>query len=261
MDILSFNNVSLTYHSKEGETEALRNLSFTVAEGDFVGIVGPSGCGKTTILSLISGLLTPSSGRVKIDGEEASKSKGKTAYMLQRDQLFDWRNVIKNVTLGLEVQSSLNKDTYDYAVKLLNQYGLGEFLKKRPRELSGGMRQRVALIRTLVTSPKILLLDEAFSSLDYQTRLNVCDDVYSIIKDQKKTAILITHDISEAISMCDQVIVLSARPAFVKANYRINFPKGFSPLERREAPGFAKYFEKIWKDLSDEKTTQSVNRT
>lgn len=261
MELLKFENVSLTYHSKEGETQALRDLDFTVAEGEFVGIVGPSGCGKTTILSLISGLLSPSAGSVLIDGEDAQKCKGKTAYMLQRDQLFEWRSVMRNVTLGLEVQHTLNKETYAYALRLLKQYGLGEFVKKRPGELSGGMRQRAALIRTLVTSPKLLLLDEPFSSLDYQTRLNVCDDVYSIIKGEKKTAVLITHDISEAISMCDQILVLTARPARVKSRYAISFPAEYTPLQRREAPGFAKYFEKIWKDLSDEKITQHVKGT
>ena len=230
--MLEFKNICYTYHTKEGETNAVENLNFTVENGQFVSVIGPSGCGKTTILSLAAGLLAPSSG-------EVIRGDGECGYMLQRDALFPWRTVEQNIFLPLEV-----KKRNTAAVK----YGLKDFLNKSPRELSGGMRQRVALIRTLSAEPEILLLDEPFSALDYQTRLEVCDDVQGIIKSEKKTALLVTHDISEAIALSDKVVVLSARPAAVVAEHMINFG-GNNPKSRRECGEFAATFEILRKEL------------
>lgn len=246
--MLELKNVGFNYYSKNGETVALKNISFNIAEGELVSIVGPSGCGKTTILSLISGLLKPNSGEVNI----LDKEEFNAGYMFQKDHLFDWRSIKNNVLIGLEINKTKNQQNIDYAVGLLNKYGLGEFIDNYPFELSGGMRQRVALIRTLALKPKVLLLDEPFSALDFQTRLNLCDDVYKILKSEHKTAILVTHDISEAISMSDRIIVLTNRPSTVKNIHTINL-KNSTPLQKREEPGFQKYFDEIWKELCDEK--------
>ena len=239
--MLTFDNISYTYHTKEGETTAVKDLSFEVEDGQFVAVIGPSGCGKTTILSLGAGLLTPSSGEIRRDG-------GEVGYMLQRDALFPWRTVEGNIFLPLEVKRRNTPDMRERAVALAEKYGLKDFLKKKPSQLSGGMRQRVALIRTLAAEPDILMLDEPFSALDYQTRLEVCDDVQGIIKGENKTALLITHDISEAIALADKVVVLSARPAHVVAEHKIEFG-GSSPKKRRECSEFAATFEILRKEL------------
>ena len=210
--MLTFDNISYTYHTKSGETTAVKDLSFTVEKGQFVSVIGPSGCGKTTILSLAAGILAPSSGEVRRGG-------GEFGYMLQRDALFPWRTVEQNIFLPLEVKKRNTPEKREKALALAEKYGLKDFLKKTPNQLSGGMRQRVALIRTLAAEPEILLLDEPFSALDYQTRLEVCDDVQGIIKSEKKTALLVTHDISEAIALSDKVVVLSARPARTVAEH------------------------------------------
>ncbi|MBR7159664.1 MAG: ABC transporter ATP-binding protein [Clostridia bacterium] len=243
--VLTLNDVCLTYHTLQGETDALSHLNLEVEEGEFVGIVGPSGCGKTTILSLIAGILSPSSGSILLEGGDTNSLK--CGYMLQKDHLLDWRTIYKNILLGLEIQGRISSDSLDYVADLLNKYGLKEFSNSYPHQLSGGMRQRVALIRTLALKPSILLLDEPFSALDYVTRLSVCDDVHSIIKQEKKTAILVTHDISEAISLCDRVVVLSHRPATVKYIHHILIEG--EPLVRRKSPNFAITFDKIWKEL------------
>ncbi len=245
---VNFSNVNYRYHTTEGETLAVNNLNLNVNEGEFIGIVGPSGCGKSTILSLISGLITPSSGTIELYGVPVTEPSQKVAYMLQQDQLFEWRTIWKNAVLGLEVQHKLNDETKRNVNNLLERYGLGGFKNFYPRQLSGGMRQRAALIRTLAVSPDILLLDEPFSALDYQTRLTVSDEIAEIIKKEGKTALLVTHDISEAISMADRIIVLSARPASLKRIYEIDLP-GLSPLERRKSPLFPQYFNEIWKEL------------
>lgn len=247
--ILDIQNVSLTYHSPDNETKALEDITFAMYREEFVAIVGPSGCGKSTILSLLAGLLTPSSGTITLEGKPIREARDMTAFMPQRDQLFEWRNILRNCLLGPEIKRNKNAESVAYAKSLLEKYGLKEFIKKRPSELSGGMRQRAALIRTLVTSPELLLLDEPFSALDYQTRLKVCDDVYRIIREEKKTAILVTHDISEAISMADTVIILTERPARIKKIYTLEFDKTLSPLARRKDKAFSKYFKEIWADL------------
>jgi NitT/TauT family transport system ATP-binding protein len=239
--MLEFNDITYTYHTKSGETTAIKGLSFTISDGQFVSVIGPSGCGKTTILSLCANLLKPSSGHIERGG-------GEFGYMLQTDALFNWRTVEKNIYLPLEVKGVNTPEMRKRAITLAEKYGLKDFLKKRPDELSGGMRQRVALIRTLAFNPDILLLDEPFSALDYQTRLEVCDDVQSIIKSEKKTALLVTHDISEAIALSDKVIVLSPRPAHVVGEHNITFGDG-SPKKRRECSEFSKMFETLRREL------------
>ena len=239
--MLIFDNISYTYHTKQGETTAVKDLNFRVEDGQFVSVIGPSGCGKTTILSLAAGLLSPSAGQI-ISGD------GEFGYMLRRDALFPWRTVEQNIFLPLEVKKRNTAQKRARAVELAEKYGLKDFLKKTPSQLSGGMRQRVALIRTLAAEPEILLLDEPFSALDYQTRLEVCDDVQGIIKSEKKAALLITHDISEAIALSDKVVVLSARPATVVAEHLITFGEG-SPKKRRECAEFSATFEILRKEL------------
>ena len=248
MDILKMEKVGLTYQTIERETIAIKDVSFDIEKGKFVCIVGPSGCGKTTILSLISGLIKPTTGKVFINGKESTGVSEKIGYMLQKDQLFEWRTVKENVLLGLEIKKKKTPENISYAMSLLNKYGLKDFENSYPSQLSGGMRQRVALIRTLAFKPEILLLDEAFSALDFQTRLSVCDDVYSIIKNENKTSILVTHDISEAISLADKIIILSSRPSTVKKIYDINIDKP-TPLQKRESPEFAKWFNTVWGEV------------
>lgn len=251
--LLDFQNVNFFYQTKNEEVHALQNLNFSVDELEFASIVGPSGCGKTTILSLIAGLLPVSSGKIYLAGEEVTKNSPHIGYMFQRDHLFEWRTIWKNITLGLELQKLQDKEQkLEFARELLKKYDLYDFQNRKPRELSGGMRQRVALIRTLVLEPKLLLLDEPFSALDFQTRLNVCDDVYQIIKSEKKTAILVTHDISEALSMSDKLVILSSRPATVK-HIEILKLDGETPLQKREDKTFGALFDFVWKKLTNEK--------
>ncbi len=246
--LLELKNVSLTYQTLNDEIKAIEGLSFYCNKGDFLSIIGPSGCGKTTILSLIAGLMQPTNGEILINGK-SDYEKNDLGYMLQKDQLFPWRSIEKNIYLPLEIKKKLNAENKKYADDLLNKYGLAEFKKNFPDQLSGGMRQRVALIRTLVSDPKLLLLDEPFSALDYQTRLSVCDDVYKIIKQEQKTAVLVTHDISEAIAMSDIIVVLTNRPSKVKCIISPNI-EGDSPLRKRESKDFGIWFEKIWKELN-----------
>lgn len=247
--IIELQQVALTYQSPDGEIEALKDVSFNMAEGEFVSIIGPSGCGKSTLLSLVAGLEKPSRGTIFVDGDPVTAPSPKIGLMPQRDQLFEWRTIWSNVTLGLEVRHENTPARQAHVRELLERYGLIEFLGKKPSQLSGGMRQRCALIRTLATDPRILLLDEPFSALDYQTRLSVSDDIHSIIRQEKKTALLVTHDISEAISMSDRIVVLSRRPATVKAIHDLGALRKLSPMERRDAVNFRTYFNQIWKEL------------
>lgn len=249
MSILNLKDVGLTYFSQNGETKALNNITFSIDKNDFVSIVGPSGCGKTTILSIISGLIKPTKGTVLFNNKPMDKNEIGIGYMFQKDELFEWRTILKNIYLGLEIQHKLTEANKQYIDTLLKKYGLWEFRNRYPSELSGGMRQRVALIRTLATQPQILLLDEAFSALDYQTRLNVCDDVYKILKQENITSILVTHDLSEAISMSDKIIVLTKRPANILNIHTVNIDKSLSPLQRRESVAGKELFDKIWREL------------
>lgn len=248
-NLLDFSSVSFAYQTKTDEILALKDISFPIQKEDFVSIVGPSGCGKTTILSLISGLLTPTNGKILYENEDISLHRDKIGYMFQRDLLFEWRTIWQNVKLGLEIQKPKDMERkLALADDLLKKYDLHTFRDLKPSELSGGMRQRVALIRTLVLEPELLLLDEPFSALDFQTRLKVCDDVYSIIKSEKKTAILVSHDIYEAISMSNKIIILTKRPATVRQIEKITLD-GDTPLKRREDAKSNIYFDKIWKQL------------
>ena len=241
-NILEIKDLRKIYHSLDGEIEAIDNFSFNLKDGEFVGIVGPSGCGKSTILSILCGLEDKSSGNINY-------LKSNIGYMLQNDCLFEWRNVLDNCLLGLEIRNELNNKSKDYVMDLIDTYGLSDFKYKYPDSLSGGMRQRVALIRTLATKPDIMLLDEPFSALDYQSRLKISDDIYKILKKEKKSMIMVTHDIAEAISMCDRVIVLSNRPATIKNIYDINLVNKSTPINNRSDKNFSKYYELIWKDI------------
>lgn len=241
---LKLTNVDYSYHTLQGEINALSNISLSVDDGEFISIVGPSGCGKSTLLSLIAGLLEPDKGKISFSGDNIG-------YMLQKDHLFEWRTVFRNITLGLEIQHKLSSTHLEKVDKMMNSYGLSQFKNSYPRELSGGMRQRAALIRTLALEPDLLLLDEPFSALDYQTRLQVCDDIYKIIKSEHKTAILVTHDLAEAISIGGRVVVLSARPGRIQTVIDVHYPPEYnSPILARNAPEFKDYFNQVWKEVS-----------
>lgn len=243
--ILEVNNLCKTYHTPNEEIKALDNINFSIYEGEFISIVGPSGCGKSTILSILSNLIDESSGNISI------LNGYKMAYMLQGDSLLPFNTVLDNCLIGLKINNKNTIDNNNYIIGLLNKYGLGKFIDKYPSSLSGGMKQRCALIRTLALKPDILLLDEAMSALDYQTRLKIGEDIFNIIKNEKKTAIMVTHDISEAISMSDRVIVLSKRPGKVKNIYNIKLENPSTPINNRKDKLFSKYFNKIWEDLND----------
>lgn len=240
----------MNYQSPNGEIAALKDINLNISPGEFICIVGPSGCGKSTLLSIIAGLLKPSYGSITINSNCINGTCSEVGYMLQKDYLFEWRTILQNVMLGLEIKKLINEESIEYVNELLKTYGLYEFRNKYPSQLSGGMRQRAALIRTLALKPDLLLLDEAFSALDYQTRLAVTDDIYLIIKQEKKTAIMVTHDIAESISMADRVVVLTKRPATIKNIHTINLTCDTkSPFKCREAPEFRYYFNTIWKEL------------
>ena len=247
--IVDMKGVRKLYQSPEGEIGALEDISFSIEEGEFVSIAGPSGCGKTTLLSIIAGLEAPSGGEIRIDGALSCGVNPKIGYMPQRDELFAWRSIWDNVNLGLEVSGKRDEEHEAFVRALLERYGLSQFADCRPSQLSGGMRQRCALIRTLATGPRILLLDEPFSALDYQTRLSVAGDIHSIIKREGKTAILVTHDIAEAVSMSDRVAVLSSRPGRLKRLVELPELMGLTPMERRDHPLFHRYFNQIWKEI------------
>lgn len=248
--MITLRQVALTYQSPDGETEALRDISFSVAEGEFVSVVGPSGCGKSTLLSVIAGLETPCGGRVLVNGIPVTGPSTAIGFMPQQDGLFEWRSIWNNVTLGLQVRRLTDDAHFAHVRQLLTRYDLADFAEKRPSQLSGGMRQRCALIRTLATDPCILLLDEPFSALDYQTRLSVSADIHDIIRREHKTALLVTHDIAEAISLSDRIVVLSQRPAVVRSIHTLDELQGISPLARRDTPQFHTVFNAVWKELN-----------
>lgn len=247
-NIVQVKNLSMNFYTKEGELEVLKDMNFSLNKGEILTLLGPSGCGKSTILNILTNLLKPTEGEIQIDGE--------IGYMFQKDNLLEWRNIIDNITIGLEIQNKKTPEALENVENLLKIYGLWDFKNMYPKELSGGMKQRVSLIRTLSVNPDILLLDEPFSALDYQTRLLVSDDVYKIIRNEKKSAILVTHDISEAISMSDKVAVLSTRPTTVKNIYDIDIRKNqdLTPLQTRKVSKFQEYFDKLWKELDSNET-------
>lgn len=246
--IVDVKNLTKNFYNKEGEVEVLKNINFSLNEGEILTILGPSGSGKSTILNILTKLLKPTSGEVNI--------KGNIGYMFQRDHLLEWRNIMDNITIGLEIQHQKTPQSISKIENLLKTYGLWDFRNMYPKELSGGMRQRVALIRTLAVNPDILLLDEPFSALDYQTRILVSDDIYKIIKNENKSTILVTHDISEAISMSDKIAVLSKRPATVKNIYDINLKitEKRTPIVSRSAENFKDYFNILWKEIDSSET-------
>ena len=249
--LLEIRDVSLSYHTVSGETKALSNISFNLMPSEFLAVVGPSGCGKSTLLNLICGMLPAEEGTILMNGIPPSPGDPRIGYMLQKDHLLEWRTLYQNVILGLEIRNEKTPEKLAYIEEMLDTYGLDKFRTARPSQLSGGMRQRAALIRTLALKPDLLLLDEPFSALDYQTRLTVCDDVRQIIRQEKKTAILVTHDLSEAISMADRVLVLSKRPATIHLDLPTIFEdQALSPMNRRQAPEFQGYFNQIWKELN-----------
>lgn len=245
-------DVHHVYHSLEGETLALGGVSLTVAYGEFVSIVGPSGCGKSTLLSLVAGLVRPTKGSVLVKGKPARLGDPQVGYMLQHDYLFEWRTILDNCLLGLEVRRQLNPERKERVLQLLEECGLGGFAHRYPDELSGGMRQRAALVRTLALDPDLVLLDEPFGALDYQTRLRLEDEVGRILKESGKSTILVTHDISEAISMSDRVVVMSARPGTIRRIVPIDLGYGVKgPLSARRSPRMSEYFNLIWKELEE----------
>ena len=256
--LLSLDQLSYSYHTLSGETKALENISFCVFPGEFVAIVGPSGCGKSTLLNIIAGQIKNYQGILSFHDSlyttlNNNPSRLNIGYMLQHDHLFPWRTIWENVCLGLEINHVLTKENMDRVNELLQKYGLHEFKNKKPSQLSGGMRQRAALIRTLALDPALLLLDEPFSALDYQTRLQVSGDIGNIIREHHKTAILVTHNLSEAISLADKIIVLTKRPATIKKEVTISLTiTDTSALGYRSAPEFNDYFNSIWEDLCDE---------
>lgn len=243
MKILEIKNLRKKYQTKKEEVIAVDDFSYEINQGEFIAIVGPSGCGKSTILSILAGLIKD------YEGDITYHQNCKIGYMLQEDSLFNFRTILKNCLLGLEIQKELTKENEQYVLSLLKKYGLYDFINSYPESLSGGMRQRVALIRTLATKPDILLLDEPFSALDYQTRLLVSDDVYKILKEENKTTIIVTHDLAEAISICDKIIVLSRRPGTIKNIYTVELDKKGTPIENRNDPRFRYYYDLIWKDI------------
>ncbi|MBT9137388.1 MAG: Aliphatic sulfonates import ATP-binding protein SsuB [Firmicutes bacterium] len=263
--VVTLNNVSLRYLAESGETPALDNISLQVKNGEFLGIVGPSGCGKSTLLSMVAGLLLPTTGSVTVCGEKVTGPEGgKSAYMLQEDCLLDWRTIEGNATLGLEIMGRLTGETRQRTNDLLKEYGLENFKHLYPRQLSGGMRQRVALVRTLATEPAICLLDEPFSALDYTSRLTLQDDVWAILRRAGVTCILVTHDIPEAIAMCDRIIVLTKRPGRIKLELNVDLNTDApNPMKKRQAPDFRCYFSRIWEemDLSVERASALPQQT
>ena len=246
---VKINHIFMNYHSLNFETPALNDINFSLEEGEFISIVGPSGCGKSTLLNILCGLVKPSKGEIYIDEELMNSISKKIGYMFQKDHLFQWLSVMENIKLGLKIQHKISEENLNFINSLLKNYNLWEFRNHHPNELSGGMRQRVALIRTLALKPELLLLDEPFSSLDYQSRLTVSDEISTIIRKENKTAIMVTHDISEAIAMSDRVIVLSKRPAEIKCELKLSFPPQCSSIKRRDDPLFRIYFNSIWKEL------------
>lgn len=246
-DILKFIDIDMSYYDLKKETEVLKNISFDFKDKNITAIIGPSGCGKSTILNLISGLIKPTKGTL-IKPESVG-------YMFQKDNLFEWLTILNNVLIGLKIQKKLTVENIEYAKNLLIKYGLKDFIDSYPNELSGGMRQRVSLIRALVTKPKLLLLDEPFSALDAQTRIKVSSDIYKIIKELEIETVLVTHDVTEAITLSDEIIILSDRPSTIIKTIEIEF-NNLTPEERRKSSMLSKYFNEVWSEINDKTSSR-----
>jgi NitT/TauT family transport system ATP-binding protein len=246
-DILKFIDIDMSYYDLKKETEVLKNISFDFKDKNITAIIGPSGCGKSTILNLISGLIKPTKGTL-IKPESVG-------YMFQKDNLFEWLTILNNVLIGLKIQKKLTVENIEYAKNLLIKYGLKDFIDSYPNELSGGMRQRVSLIRALVTKPKLLLLDEPFSALDAQTRIKVSSDIYKIIKELEIETVLVTHDVTEAITLSDEIIILSDRPSTIIKTIEIEF-NNLTPEERRKSSMLSKYFNEVWSEINDKASSR-----
>ncbi|RKN87005.1 ABC transporter ATP-binding protein [Paenibacillus ginsengarvi] len=244
--------VSHVYVSGKTAFLALERIGFTLQAGEFVSLVGPSGCGKTTLLSIVAGLIAPTAGRVEVGGKAVTGPSRQIGYMLQHDYLFPWRTILDNSLIGLELHGNITEGQRSEALGLLAEMGLGDVAGQYPHQLSGGMRQRVALVRTLVTSPDILLLDEPFSALDYQTKLQLEQLIADTLRKWGKSALLVTHDISEAIAMSDRIIVMDRRPGRLRRDIRIPEEiRAASPMKAREMPGFHRLFGEIWNEFED----------
>ncbi|RSK28260.1 ABC transporter ATP-binding protein [Bacillus sp. HMF5848] len=255
MSFLTLHNIHHIYFSKTGATTALEDISINIEEGEFISFLGPSGCGKTTLLSIIAGLLQPTEGEVRIDGEVIKESTSAIGYMLQQDYLFPWKTILDNILIGPRIMGAVTKETHEKAVSLLQSMGLEYVENAYPRELSGGMRQRVALVRTLITNPKLLLLDEPFSALDYQTKLKLEDLVADTLKQFKKTALLVTHDIGEAIAMSDRIFLLSSQPGKIARTFIVPAElRKEKPFHVRQHEQYNEFFQKVWKELDNLET-------
>ena len=250
MSFLQLNDIEHTYFSKKNANTALSNVSFQVNEGEFISLLGPSGCGKSTLLSIMSGLILPTSGEILLTEKPILEMRKQIGYMLQQDYLFPWRTIEENIFTGLKITNTLTEEKKQYAYDLLEQMGLKSYLHHYPKQLSGGMRQRVALVRTLVTEPKLLLLDEPFSALDYQTKLKLEDLIWETLKKFNKTAILVTHDIGEAVAMSDRIFLFSKSPGEIHEEFIVpNELNQIVPFEARNHPSYNELFKKIWKEL------------
>lgn len=257
MSFLEIDHIHHTYFTKTSATTALSDVSIQIEEGEFISFLGPSGCGKTTLLSIIAGLISPTEGKVFLENKPVNESRYQIGYMLQQDYLFPWKTIEDNILLGLKISNQLNADSKQYALELLKKMSLGEVEKQFPKQLSGGMRQRVALVRTLATEPKILMLDEPFSALDYQTKLKLEDLVSNTLKSFGKTAILVTHDIGEAIAMSDRIFLFASNPGRVHKIF--NMPeelRNLTPFEARNHERFTSIFQTIWKELESIGTSE-----
>ncbi len=244
--------VTHVYVSKHKAMLAVEDISFSIQPGEFVALVGPSGCGKTTLLSIVAGLIKPTTGRVEISGRQVTGPSSRIGYMLQQDYLFPWRTIRQNARVGLELAGMDTKQKQSYMLQLLEEMGLLQAIEQVPSQLSGGMRQRAALVRTLVTEPDVLLLDEPFSALDYQTKLQLEELVTQTLKPRGVTALLVTHDLAEAIAMSDRIVVLDRNPGRVRAEFAV--PESIrlaSPLDARELPGFHELFRRLWSELEE----------
>ncbi|SES63630.1 NitT/TauT family transport system ATP-binding protein [Salinibacillus kushneri] len=250
MGYLTVEKVSHLYFTEKNFTKALEDISLDVKKGSFVSIIGPSGCGKTTLLSIIAGLINPTQGNVFLEQKPLERQNSSIGYMLQQDYLFPWKNIMENVLIGPHIQKNITNEIRQKAKELLNEIGIGQTKESYPDQLSGGMRQRVALARTLITDPKLLLLDEPFSALDYQTKLKLENLVLNILKKYQMTSILVTHDIGEAIAMSESIVLLNSNPGRIANVFDV--PEEIvelSPFDSRQSPVYSEFFQTVWKEL------------